>query len=186
MFRALVLSLVVVTAAAACGGGTRLLVQPENVSYARVIGHHDDGHAHVIVLGLIAPDGPGHWSRGAEWDEYLVRVSGDPGTRVLAAVLIDANGVVIEPLHDRASLIAATYRRSGRPSLLPRRDAPVDEEIQRRATAFPADTPTTVHAFFPVTPWPARLGIAYEDGRGVRRTIMVDVRNAVSGLRERH
>ncbi|MDR7136344.1 hypothetical protein J2X06_003570 [Lysobacter niastensis] len=65
------------------------------------------------------------------------------------------------------------------------RNAKVDNRIQARHSPLPLDVPAGAEAsldvFFPISPSPAQLELAYDDGSGVR-SLVLDTQQSLAGL----
>lgn len=105
---------------AACGG-TRVIKDPEPLAIRQPLAESRGEHIDVFFEGIIVSGGPGSWSRGAKWDEYLLRVDnhhGDPLT-IMWVRAFDSKTTEVRPADDRELLVkgsretARRYRKEG-------------------------------------------------------------------------
>ncbi len=94
-----------------CGGGAKLLKEPEPMpAELNPIASASDGALSARLDWVIVRDGPGTWSRNADWDEYLLQVQNrsSGALTITAARLEDSSGFVNDSIGDRKALVKAT------------------------------------------------------------------------------
>ena len=101
-------------------GGTKVLKESQPIESPERIATSSDASVTLTLDWIIVRDGPGTWSRNANWDEYLLTVinHSDKQLQVTGLTVTDALDVRIDPQVDRTSLIKASkdtlrrYRKS--------------------------------------------------------------------------
>jgi hypothetical protein len=100
---ALVLAATVLTAC----GGAKVLKEPQPITANEPIAAASSQHLAATLDWIIVRDGPGTWSRNADWDEYLVRVRalGAEPVTITRVTVTDSLGTRIAPAEDRKALV---------------------------------------------------------------------------------
>ncbi len=100
----------------ACGGGTKMLKEPQAVQLVKPLATVSDAHISVALDWVIIRAGPGTWAKNADWDEYLLRienVSTGP-VDVTGIALFDSLGTRLDPGEGRKVLVKASKRTKKR------------------------------------------------------------------------
>ena len=102
-FAALVLAATVLTAC----GGAKVLKEPQPITANEPIAAASSQRLAATLDWIIVRDGPGTWSRNADWDEYLLRVRapGDEPVTITRVTVTDSLGTRIAPAGDRKALV---------------------------------------------------------------------------------
>ena len=103
------LSILVFMLVSGCAG-TKVLDEPVALETTQPLGVVEDGRVRMTLDWVIVRDGPGTWSRGAYWDEYLVRIENlsEHPVNLQKATLVDSLGTTIEPGRSRQMLVEAS------------------------------------------------------------------------------
>ena len=93
----------------ACGGN-KVLKEPAPLEIAEPMTVAANADIEVALDWVIVRDGPGTWSRNADWDEYLVRMRNlsDHRIRVTDVVVFDSMNTALPTSGRRKDLIAAS------------------------------------------------------------------------------
>ncbi len=92
-------------------GGAKVLKEPEPMpDELQPIAAASDEGLSAHVEWVIVRDGPGTWSRNADWDEYLLQVHnrGSGALTITTARLEDSSGHVNDSIGDRKALVRAS------------------------------------------------------------------------------
>lgn len=95
---------------AACGGGTKLLKEPEPLEVEGSLASTSDDRLTATLDWVIVRDGQGTWARNADWDQYLMRVrnlSGEP-VKIESITVFDSMLTPHEATPDRKKLVKAS------------------------------------------------------------------------------
>ena len=105
----------VAIAMAACGG-TKVLDNPQPLVLERPVTSASDQQLEAHLDWVIVRDGPGTWVKGADWDEYLLRVRNlsDEPIRITGAAVYDSLGTRLETSANLDKLISASRKTAGR------------------------------------------------------------------------
>ena len=107
-------------ALSACGG-SKVLKEPEPFVATQPLAATSDETLSVTLDWVIVRDGPGTWSRKADWDEYLLRVKNDSDqlVRVTRLVVVDSLDMPTQSIAGRKQFVkssketARRYKKSG-------------------------------------------------------------------------
>ena len=108
-----VLSLAAVSVAC---GGSKVLKDSEPFVATQALATASDQTLSVTLDWVIVRDGPGTWSRKADWDEYLLRVRNDSDQpiRVTRLIVIDSLDVPAESQPGRKQLVKSSKKTARR------------------------------------------------------------------------
>ena len=100
---AVVLAAIGVTAC----GGAKVLKEPQPITANEPIAAASSQQLAATLDWIIVRDGPGTWSRNADWDEYLVsvRALGDEPVTITRITVMDSLGTRMAPAVDRKALV---------------------------------------------------------------------------------
>jgi len=109
-----------IIALSACGG-SKVLKEPEPFVATQPLAAASDQKLSVTLDWVIVRDGPGTWSRNADWDEYLLRVKNDSDqpVRMTRLIVVDSLDMPTESVAERKQLVksskktARRYKKSG-------------------------------------------------------------------------
>lgn len=110
------LALVCTVALSGCGGGTKLLKEPQPVPSLQPLAAASDRQVTATLDWVIIRDGPGTWARNADWDEYLMTVSNrsDQPIQVTDIVVVDSIDTRVESQAGRRQLVKASREAARR------------------------------------------------------------------------
>lgn len=106
VFRSL-LMLMLCTVTTSCGGGTKVLKEPQQIEITRPLASFENSDVSIDIDWIIVSNGPGSWAENAYWDEYLIAVR-NIGSDILSitdVVVFDSKGNRILPLSNRKKLV---------------------------------------------------------------------------------
>lgn len=91
-------------------GGAKVLKEPYPVEANEPLAVASDTRLTATLDWVIVRDGPGTWSRNADWDEYLIRIQnqGNEPIQITNVVVTDTLGTRIEPAINRKRLVRAS------------------------------------------------------------------------------
>jgi hypothetical protein len=115
--RHLNLLMVVIIAALVTGcGGNKILKEPQSLELQGPLVVSSDSRLAVALDWVIVRDGPGTWSKNADWDEYLLRLHNvsDEDITIKSLVVFDSLETRVESASDRKDLIKGSKRASKR------------------------------------------------------------------------
>ena len=110
----------VITVFAALGltacGGHKILKEPQPLTLVEPLAVEQDDNFQASLDWVIFRDGPGTWSRDADWDEYLISLRNDGADTVWidSIAVYDSLDVRAESNSDRKELIKASKDVAGR------------------------------------------------------------------------
>lgn len=95
---------------AGCGGGHALVKDVKPLEPGPPLAQASDGKLAASIDAVLVRNGPGAWSRDADWDEYVVRVRpiGAESIQVREVALFDALDIRLATLSDRDALVEGT------------------------------------------------------------------------------
>lgn len=99
-----------------CGGGTKILKEPEPLVITQSLASASDKHLSGTLDWIIVRDGPGTWAKNVDWDEYMVRVrnqNSDP-VQLTNIIVIDSLGSKIEKGTSRKQLVKGSKQAKRR------------------------------------------------------------------------
>lgn len=101
---------------AGCGGGTKLLKEPEPLAITQSLSSAADNRLSASLDWVIFRDGPGTWAKNVDWDEYMFGIQNVSGNslQVTNIVVVDSLGTPIEPRHGRKDLVKGTKQAKRR------------------------------------------------------------------------
>ena len=97
-------------------GGTKILKEPKNLELQGPLVVESDTRLTAGLDWVIVRDGPGTWSKNADWDEYLFRVhnSSDSEISIESVVIYDSLETMITANSSRKKLIKGSRAASKR------------------------------------------------------------------------
>jgi len=113
-------ALFILIALSACGG-SKVLKESEPFVATQPLAAASDEELSVTLDWVIVRDGPGAWSRKADWDEYLLRVRNDSDqpVRITRLIVVDSLDMPTQSIAGRKQLVksskktARRYKKSG-------------------------------------------------------------------------
>lgn len=126
---------VVASCATGCAGGTKILKEPVAIQLVEPLATTSDQILEARLEWVIVRNGPGTWSRNAEWDEYLVTIRNETSgpVRITTVTIIDSLDEPLKTAGRRRELAAAT-----RQTLRRYKNQDVDVEVGMGAEALMA------------------------------------------------
>ncbi len=114
--RLYLLPLVCTVVLSGCGGGTKLLKEPQPIPELQPLASASDRQVTATLDWVIVRDGPGTWARNADWDEYLMRVSNrsDQPIEVTGVIVVDSIDTRVESQPGRKQLVKASKETARR------------------------------------------------------------------------
>ena len=111
-----ILPLVCTVALSGCGGGTKLLKEPQPIPELQPLASASDRQVTATLDWVIVRDGPGTWARNADWDEYLMTVSNrsDRPIEVTDVIVVDSIDTRVASQADRKQLVRASKEAARR------------------------------------------------------------------------
>jgi hypothetical protein len=105
----LVVHLALLTLLLGCAG-TRVRDEPLGYQTTQAIASASDVTLAVHLEWIIVRDGPGSWAKGADWDEYILRVHNEHAAPVTitGVSVVDLSGAVLITFADREKLVRAS------------------------------------------------------------------------------
>jgi hypothetical protein len=90
-----------------CGGGSKVLKEPEPLTVTKPIAAVSDQHLTATLVWVIVRGGPGTWAYNVDWDEYLIHVENhsDKLIRVTNIAVVDSLGKQVTPAGTRLQLV---------------------------------------------------------------------------------
>jgi hypothetical protein len=90
-----------------CGGGSKVLKEPEPLTVTKPIAAVSDQHLTATLIWVIVRGGPGTWANNVDWDEYLMHVENQSNEliRVTNIVVLDSLGKQVTPAGTRLQLV---------------------------------------------------------------------------------
>lgn len=97
-------------------GGNKILKEPQALELQGPLVVASDSRLAVAFDWVIVRDGPGTWSKNADWDEYLFRLHNlsDNEITIESVVIFDSMETTIESSSDRKQLIRGSKAASKR------------------------------------------------------------------------
>ncbi len=97
-------------------GGNKILKEPQALELEGPLAVGSDDSLVVAFDWVIVRDGPGTWSKNADWDEYLFRAKNVSGKEITidSVVIFDSMETMIESSSDRKQLIKGSKSASNR------------------------------------------------------------------------
>lgn len=103
----IILVLVISAFSLSCGGGAKVLKEPQQIETTRPLASAKNPEIAVDLDWIIVSNGPGSWAQNAYWDEYLISVH-NPLSQSLAiteVAVFDSRGHRTLPLSNRKKLV---------------------------------------------------------------------------------
>ena len=97
-------------------GGAKVLKKPEPLVATQSLASASDQRLSATLDWVIVRDGPGTWSKNADWDEYLFRAHNlsDNEITIESIAIFDSLETMVEPNSNRKQLIRGTRAASSR------------------------------------------------------------------------
>jgi len=107
---------VAIAVLAGCGGGSKILKEPQPMQVVQPLAKASDDQLAATLDWIIVRNNPGTWAKNADWDEYLVRVANrsESAIEIFGIAIFDSLGTKLGPEMSRKALVKAskeTYKR---------------------------------------------------------------------------
>ena len=115
LIRSAVLIAIAIFSLAGCGG-SKILKEPKPMEHQGLLAAESHGTLAVVLEWVIVRDGPGTWSKNADWDEHLFRVHNVSSSDVTieSVVIYDSLETMVVSGADRKQLIKGSKAASKR------------------------------------------------------------------------
>ena len=100
----------------ACIGGSKILQEPKPLQTTPAIGKANDPRITAALDWIVVRNGPGSWSKNANWDEYIISVANQSqqDMQITAIQVVDSLETTLDPINDRKKLVKASKKTAKR------------------------------------------------------------------------